>query len=110
MGPPESQTGVAKDIATNVVEVDEFNKYINPGPNTIWDLHCTIIHDLYANEPRIVSIESMNQVWRQFRQFIQSNDRPDKIVVLVAYNGVSYDLKEVWKVTQAPNSCYHMLP
>ena len=56
------------------------------------------------NHASIRVADPIHVVWAQFLQWIEVNTEPDKVVVMVAWNGVSCDLKRLWKLTQAPMS------
>ena len=48
----------------------------------------------------------MPSVWADFCKWITTTIQPGEVVIVVAYNGPTCNLKWIWKLTQAPNSLY----
>lgn len=96
-----------KDYALDIKrEASTFNKYVKLSEGAIWNEHLTSVHGLSANHQDIQCANKMDTVWDEFIQWFNTNIRRDEVVVLVAYNGESCDLKWLWKLTQTPRSPY----
>ena len=54
-----SPTGEAKKVT------EEFNKYVNPGDNVIWDDRSFAVHGLHAYDSRIQDADDIETVWLQ---------------------------------------------
>ena len=68
------------------------------------------VHALSMNDPRIAGADKIYDVLKAFERCIDSKILVGAPGILVAYNGKNCDLKWIWKLTQAPNSPFHMLP
>ena len=98
-------TSTVKDIATRVSKVLlTFNKYVNPGKNAVWDAIGTSFHGLHSTHPNIVEASDMATIWAQFCTWIDNILFPGEVIVVVAYNGETRDLKWLWTLTQAPDA------
>ena len=98
-----------KDTATDIKrDSNTFNEYVNPGEDAIWSTQATKIHGLHTKHPQIRTAYPMAVVWPQFEEWIKVNTAPDEVVILIAYNGETCDLKWLWKITQAPFSKYKL--
>ncbi len=62
------------------------------------------MHGILPDDERIVNAGNMRTVWPNFQRWFFSIVSPAKMVVLVAWNGETCDLKWLWWLTQAPNS------
>ena len=86
-----SSTG---DTASNIKrEVETFNSFVNPGEGAIYGDHAVAIHGLHASHPSIRNADEIHAVWQRFCKWIRVNVAPDEVMVLVAYNGETCDLK-----------------
>ena len=92
-------TGIRRDATT-------FNNYVNPGINKKFSDAASAVHGLYYQDPRILSAAIMPSMWSDFCTWITGTTYPVEVVMLVAYNGATYDLKWIWKLTQTPNYPY----
>ena len=102
-------TSAVKDIATRVSRVPStFNKYVNPGKDAVWDAIGTSVHGLHSTHPNIVEASDMATVWAQFCTWIDDILFPGEVIVVVAYNGETCDLKWLWTLTQAPDSPFDL--
>ena len=102
-------TSAGKDSATSVSRMaSTFNKYVNPGRDAVWDAVGTSVHGLHSTHPNIVEASDMATVWAQFRTWIDEILLPGEVIVVVAYNGASCDLKWLWTLTQAPDSPFDL--
>ena len=102
-------TSAGKDIATSMSRMaSTFNKYVNPGRDAVWDAVGTSVHGLHSTHPSIVEASDMATVWAQFRTWIDEILLPGEVIVVVAYNGASCDLKWLWTLTQAPDSPFDL--
>ena len=97
------------DTAENIERLSAtFNAYVNPGDGAIWDQEASRVNGLTRSDPRIRQASDIDAVWADFKKWIRDNTKPDDIIVLVAWNGKSCDLKWLWKLTQAPRSTLSM--
>ena len=100
-------TSAGKDTMTDIRrDATTFNKYVKPGINKIWSDAASDVHVLHYRDPRIVPAASMPSVWADFCKWITTTIQPGEVVIVVAYNGPTCNLKWIWKLTQAPNSLY----
>ena len=90
-------------------EAEEFNKYVNPGENAIWDNRSFAIHGLHAYDSRIKDADDIDTVWNQFCEYINRHMGKSQRGVLVAWRGESWDMAWVYRLRQAPYS-RHSLP
>ena len=74
----------------------------------VWNEQCTDIHGLHPTHKIIVSAYPMAAVWRQFKEWTQSNISQEETAVIVAYNGKKCYLLCLWKLTQSPHSLFFM--
>ena len=81
---------------------DCFDSYVNPGDDAIWSQRAIGVHHLTALDSRIANADDIATVWERFNMWIDRHESPDDTIVLVAWNGATYDLKWLWKVTQVP--------
>ena len=97
------------DTAQNIQRLSAtFNAYVNPGDGAIWDEEASRVNGLTRSDPRIRQASDIDAVWADFKKWISDNTERDDIIVLVAWNGKSCDLKWLWKLTQAPRSTLSM--
>ena len=98
------------DVAENMQRVGNvFNKYVNPGEGAIWnEVAAQRSHQLTASDPRIRNADDITIVWGQFETWIKESVLGDEVVILVAYNGETCDMKWLWSLTQAPRSPHNM--
>ena len=101
-----------KDKAEDIeVDPNTFDSYINPNVRPeMWLDHLVAVHGLRGNDPRITSAPVMSVVWERFCRWVDSKVPEGDVATLVAWNGEHCDMKELWKLTQAPNSSCHMPP
>ena len=98
-----------KDTASDVRhDPNIFNRYINPGERAIWSEQSTKIHCLHAGHKSIKDADPMSIVWKQFENWVETNTKENKAIILVAWNGATCDLKWLWRLTQAPFSIFNM--
>ena len=103
-----SSTG---DTASSIRrESGTFNSFVNPGEGAIYGEHAVAIHGLHASHPSIRDAEEIHAVWHRFCQWIRANVARDEVIVLVAYNGETCDLKWLWMMTQSPRSQLSLPP
>jgi hypothetical protein len=101
--------GVAQDQVKDVVRVATFDRYVKPKCD-IWDQRCIDIHQIHSEDECIVSAHNIDQVWLQFKTWLNGHVSMSETVILVALNGENCDLKWLWKITQAPRSCLSFPP
>jgi hypothetical protein len=71
----------------------EFDMYVNPGPGAKWDSTCTSVTGLSPNDNRIQNAGSIETVWPQFVEFIESQlDNGAKKGIIVAWNGKACEM------------------
>jgi len=102
---------VGSDHAGNILREEyTINRYVNPEVRTeYWDQHCISEHgSILPDDERIINAGNMRTVWPEFQCWFFSLVSPAKMVVLVAWNGKTCDLKWLWRLTQAPNSRYSL--
>ena len=101
---------VSSDHAGDILrEEDTFNRYINPEVcPEYWDQHSISVHGILPDDERIINAGNMRTVWPDFQRWFFSIVSPAEMVVLVAWNGETCDLKWLWRLTQAPNSRYSL--
>ncbi len=95
--------GVAQDQVEEVARVATFDSYVKPECD-IWDQRCIDIHQIHPDDERIVSAHNIDQVWVQFKTWLNRHVGISETVILVAWNGENCDLKWLGKITQAPRS------
>ena len=96
-----------KDTATNITrDTNIFNAYINPGEEKadFWTEASRHVHGLHPSHPKILSANDMSAVWSDFCNWFDERMDPGERAILVAWNGANCDLKEIWKLTQAPGT------
>ena len=91
-------------------EEDRLNRYINLEVcPEYWDQHSISVHGILPDkERRIINAGNMRTVWPEFQRWFFSLVSPAEMVVLVACLGKTYELKWLWRLTQAPNSRYSL--
>jgi hypothetical protein len=101
---------VGSDHAGDILqEEDTFNRYINPVARPeYWDQHSISVRGILPDSERIINAGNMRTVWPEFQRWFFSIVSPAEMVVLVAWNGETCDLKWLWMLTQAPNSRYSL--
>ena len=57
-----------------------------------------------------MAADDMDVVCEEFIGWLNSNMKIEEVTMLVVYNGETYNLKWLWKLTQAPCSPYNLLP
>jgi len=98
------------DSAANVRRnADAFKSYVNLGEGAIFSKHATAIYGLHSSHPSIVYTDEIHTVWDQFCRWLRANVAPDELMVLVAWNGATCDLKWLWKMSQTPRSQLNLL-
>jgi len=85
-----------------------FNEFVQPEEGAIFDSHDTAIHGLIAEHENIVNAADIETVWDQFRRWFYTYLREYEVAVLVAWNGETYNLKWLWKLTQAPRYPFYL--
>ena len=95
--------GVSQDRAEEVERVSTFDSYVKPECD-IWDQRCIDIHQIHPEDERIVSAHNIDNVWSQFKTWINRHVAMSETIILVAWNGENCDLKWLWRITQAPRS------
>ena len=85
-----------------------FNRYVNPGGDTPRDLAMTAIHGLYKHHPLILGTNYIDIVWKEFQQWVNKQIRDNEATILVACNGISCNLKWIWRLTQVPLTRFNM--
>ena len=86
-----------------------FNKYVKPPSDAIWDTNmCRRVHGLHCEHEKIRDADDIATVWNQFYEFIKSNIGRQQVGVLVAWNGVTCDMRWIYKLRQAPNSIFQL--
>ncbi len=103
---------MGSDRADDIERVaNTFNSYVNPEVwPECWDQRSISIHGILPVDERIKNAGNMRTVWPEFQRWFLSNVSPDKMVVLVAWNGETCDLQWLWRLTQAPNLMYSLPP
>lgn len=74
------------------------------GEGVIYTEHATSVHGLNESHPSIRDADEIVAVWHRFCEWIRTTVARDEVIVLVAYNGATCDLKWLWRMTQAPRS------
>ena len=70
------------------VEVNVFNKYVNPGRDAVWNEHaCAASHGLTRGHEKIVNADTIDLVWKSFEKFVDANIGSDQVGGLIAWNG-----------------------
>jgi len=95
--------GVSQDRVQEVERVASFDSYVKPECD-IWDQRCIDIHQIHPEDERIVSAHNIDNVWSQFKTWINRHVAMSETIILVAWNGENCDLKWLWRITQAPRS------
>jgi len=91
------------------VEPVTFNKYVKPPSDAIWDTKmCRRVHGLHPEHENIRDADDIATVWNQFYEFIKSNSGRQQVGVLVAWNGVTCDMRWIHKLCQAPKSIFEL--
>ena len=89
-----------KDKASHIKrEPLTFNEYVYPGEGAIYSQACTNIHGLSESSQCIKDASDINVVWSRFVGWINNNTARDEVIILVAYNGETCDMKWLWKLT-----------
>ncbi len=84
------------------VEVNVFNKYVNPGRDAVWNEQaCAASHGQSRGHEKLVKTDL---VWKSLEKFVDANIGTDQVGVLIAWNGEGCDLRWLYKVAQAPYS------
>ena len=86
---------VGSDHAGDILrEEDTFNRYINPEVRPeYWDQHSISVHGILPDDERIINAGNMRTVWPEFQCWFFSLVSPAEMVVLVAWNGKTCNLK-----------------
>jgi hypothetical protein len=95
--------GVSQDRVEEVERVSTFDSYVKPKCD-IWDQRCIDIHQIHPEDERIVSAHNIENVWSQFKTWLNRHVAMSETIILVAWNGENCDLKWLWRITQAPRS------
>ena len=67
------------------VEVNVFNKYVNPGRDAVWNEQaCAAFHGLSRGHEKIVNADTIDLVWKSFEKFVDANIGTDQVGVLIA--------------------------
>jgi len=69
---------------------------------------CRRVHGLHPEHENIRDADDIATVWNQFCEFIKSNIGRQQVGVLVAWNGVTCDMRLIHKLCQAPNSIFEL--
>jgi hypothetical protein len=97
--------GVSQDQVEEVERVSTFDSYVKLECN-IWDQRCIDIHQTHPEDERIISAHNIENVWLQFKTWLNRHVPMSETIILVAWNGENCDcdLKWLWRITQAPRS------
>ncbi len=101
--------GVSQDRVEEVERFSTFDSYIKPECN-IWDQRCINIHQIHPEDERIVSAHNLENVWSQFKTWLNRHVAMSETIILIAWNRKNCDLKGLWRITQAPRSCLSFPP
>ena len=75
-------------------EEDQFNRYINLEVRPeYWDQHSISVYGILPDSERIINAGNMRTVWPEFQCWFFSLVSPAEMVVLVAWNGKTCNLK-----------------
>jgi hypothetical protein len=84
---------------------------VKPPPDAIWDTEmCKRVHKLHPDHEHIQDADDIVTVWKLFCDFINRNIGRQQVGVLVAWNGVTCDMRWIYKLCQAPNSIFQLPP
>jgi hypothetical protein len=87
----------------DVARVATFDSYVKPECD-IWDQRCIDIHQIHPDDERIAGAHNNDQVWMQFKTWLNRHVGISETVILVVWNGENCDLMWLWKIMQAPRS------
>ena len=59
---------------------------------------CRKVHGLHCEHKKIRDADDIATVWNQFYEFIKSNIGRQQVGVLVAWNGVTCDMRWIYKL------------
>jgi hypothetical protein len=82
--------GVSQDRVEEVERVATFDSYVKP-ECIIWDQRCINIHQIHPKDDRIVSAHNIDNVWLQFKTWLNRHVGMSETVILVAWNGENCD-------------------
>jgi len=95
--------GVSQDRVEEVERVSTFYSYVKPECD-IWDQRCIDIHQIHPEDERVVSAHNIDNVWSQFKTWLNRHVAMSETIILIAWNGENCDLKWLWRITQVPRS------
>ncbi len=95
--------GVSQDRVEEVERVATFDSYVK-SECEIWDQRCIVIHQIHPEDDKIVSAYNIDNMWLQFKTWLNRHVGMSETVILVAWNGENCDLNWLWRITQAPRS------
>lgn len=79
--------------------ISQFNMYVKPPKNAVWDRYAMDVHGLGPHHPSIKSAKGVVEVWGKFCKFLDTHTG-NKKVILCAWGGKSCDVKWLWKITE----------
>ena len=91
-------SSVIYDVGLRLV-VGEFNKYVRPPDDAVWNSHACV-HCLSASSESIKSADTLVKVWTEFVKFIEKYTS-EKMGIIEAWGGKSCDVKWMWRITVA---------
>ncbi len=83
---------------------DIFDSYVKPFTGSVIDDKSTLVHGLSISSLELQNTPVIEVVWGDFCDFISRCIQASEIGILIAYNGESWELKWLWRLTQAPLS------
>jgi hypothetical protein len=84
--------GVSQDRVEEVERVSTFYSYVKPECD-IWDQRCIDIYQIHPEDERIVSAHNIDNVWSQFKTWLNRHVAMSETIILIAWNGENCDLK-----------------
>ena len=74
--------GVSQDRVQEVERVASFDSYVKPECD-IWDQRCIDIHQIHPEDERIVSAHNIDDVWLQFKTWLNRHVAMSETIILV---------------------------
>ena len=83
--------------------VATFDSYVRPECD-IWDQRCINIHQIHPEDDRTASAHSIDQVWLQFKSWLNRHVGVRETIILVAWNGMENHKRDLATCKKAPSS------
>lgn len=88
------------DSEKDVVISEEFNEYVRPNVDAMWNPKCIETTGLHADHPSIKNADPINIIWNRFVSFLNKHIKNEQRAILVAWNGALCDLEWIYRLTQ----------